>query len=246
MKTDKISKTIKIIIGTILGVFVLVMAAFTVISFNNLMPVDPESHDVVMIEVKKGWGVNSVIDALEKENLIKDAFILKIYSKLNNLESIYAGNYKLSKTDKVKYDTHNNENTIESEITEKIYNMESKLLYESKTKIEESFNSYKEQLLYRDDSPFINVVDIEKTWYMPNESIVRYSMNKNELYSKEEIQESFLICKKPYVNEFSTTRNFVNLGRDLFVELMSGKQSIEEVLESLKQKDSVKKKEDKK
>lgn len=98
MKADKISKTIKIIIGTILGVFVLVMAAFTVISFNNLMPVDPESHDVVMFEVKKGWGVNSVIDALEKENLIKDAFILKIYSKLNNLESIYAGNYKLSKS----------------------------------------------------------------------------------------------------------------------------------------------------
>lgn len=161
-------------------------------------------------------------------------------------ESLKGGNYKLSKIDKVKYDTYNNENKIESEITEKIYNIENKLLYESKTKTEESFNSYKEQLLYRDDSPFINVVDIEKTWYMPNESIIRYSMNKNELHSKEEIQEAFLICEKPYVNEFSTTRNFINLGRNLFVELMTGKITIEEVLETLKENSSVKKKGDKK
>ena len=98
MKVDKISKIIKRIVGAIFIIGILLATAFTVMWFVNLMPVAPDSEDTVLFEVKNGWGVNTVITELEKEGLIKDDFILKIYSKLNNYESVYAGNYKLSKS----------------------------------------------------------------------------------------------------------------------------------------------------
>ena len=156
-------------------------------------------------------------------------------------ETLKGGNYKLTKTDKVKYKTYNYQNTYDIEIEEWIYNLDNKLLYKSKTEIEESFNSYKEQLVYRDDSPFINVVSTEKDWYISNGSIIKYKMNKNEMHSKKGIEEEYLICKKPYKDEFGTTCCFINLSRELFVELMTDKITIEEVLARLNKKEPVKK-----
>lgn len=156
-------------------------------------------------------------------------------------ETLNGGNYKLTKTDKVKYKTHNNENKYDIEAEEWIYNLDNKLLYKSKAEIEENFNSYKEQLVYRDDSPFINVVSTEKDWYISNGSIIKYKMNKNEMHSKKEIEEEYLICKKTYKDEFGTTCCFIDLGIELFVELMTGKMTIEEVLVKLNKKEPVKK-----
>lgn len=156
-------------------------------------------------------------------------------------EPLKNGNYKLTKTEKVKYKTPDSENIFEIEIEEKIYNSNDKLVYDSRIEIEESFDSQTKQLVYVDDSPFINMISIEKKWYMHNGSIILYNMEKNELNTKKGIQESYLICKKPYVSEFGTTKNFIFLGRDLFIELMTGKLTIEEVLIKLEAKAPVKK-----
>lgn len=74
---------------------------------------------------------------------------------------------------------------------------------------------------------------MEKNWYISNGSIVKYRLNrKNELDKKINLYESYNICKKPYFDGFLTQQNFVPLDKELFHEFMTGKISIDEVLNS--------------
>ncbi len=157
-------------------------------------------------------------------------------------EGLKSGNYKITKTDKTKYDSNNYQNEYSIEIEEKIYNKTGQILYESERKISEEFNSYKDGLVYKDDSPFKNVIDVEKTWYIKNGSIIKYKMKKNELDSKGGIKESYLICSKPLKTERETILNFSEIPKELYISFMIGELTIEEVLEKLNEKDVVKKK----
>lgn len=158
-------------------------------------------------------------------------------------ETLKSGNYKLTKTDKTKYYTYNRRNEYSTSVEEKIYNKDNVLLYESSNKIEEGFDSYKDRLVYTDDSPFKNMIRTEKYWYMPNGSIIMYSLYKNELFYKEEIQENYQICEQPYVSDDGCIlKSFKPISRDLFISLMNGEKSIDEVLQEFSEPNCVKKK----
>ncbi|MCM3710815.1 endolytic transglycosylase MltG [Sporosarcina luteola] len=63
-----------------------------------LQPVDPNSEEVIEVEIPIGSGLSSISEMLEKKGLIKDAKIFKYYAKFNNESQFQAGSYGLTKS----------------------------------------------------------------------------------------------------------------------------------------------------
>lgn len=62
-----------------------------------LQPVDPNSEEVIEVEIPIGSGLSSISEMLEKKGLIRDAKIFKYYAKFNNESQFQAGSYGLTK-----------------------------------------------------------------------------------------------------------------------------------------------------
>lgn len=150
------------------------------------------------------------------------------------------GNYKTTKTEKAMIFSSNNINAYETKILEKVHNRDGILLYESESNEQEEFSSFNDKLIYRDDSPFKNYFNIEKTWYIPNGSVIKYTMSKNELHTKEGIQESYSICEGPIKTEQGSFYYFDKLPKELFISFMTGRTTIQEVLNEVKKKGKAK------
>ncbi|HQC83970.1 MAG TPA: endolytic transglycosylase MltG [Bacilli bacterium] len=97
LSTDHISKIITKIVGIIFIVFIAVVIVFSIIMGNAFLPVDNSSTETEKFIVNKGETINQVIESLEDENLIKNAFFIKLYLKFYSISSIQAGTYDLSK-----------------------------------------------------------------------------------------------------------------------------------------------------
>lgn len=64
---------------------------------SALEPVDPESEQVVEVEIPIGSGLDLISERLEKAGIIKSARIFKYYAKVNNEADFQAGTYGLTK-----------------------------------------------------------------------------------------------------------------------------------------------------
>ena len=76
------------------------IAGFQVYNFvtDALKPVDPESEEVVNLEVPIGSNLDSIAALLEENGLIEDARVYKYYVKFNNESEFQAGTYGLTKS----------------------------------------------------------------------------------------------------------------------------------------------------
>ena len=81
---------------------------------DGLKPLDPESEEVITVEIPIGSGLNLIASTLESEGIIKDARLFKYYAKFNNESQFQAGTYDLTKAM-----TH--DELIESLKTGKVY-----------------------------------------------------------------------------------------------------------------------------
>lgn len=94
---DKISKKIKKIVLIIFIVFFAILAIIGGVTFFLMMPVDSSSNEEITFVVETGSGKNKIINDLEKNGLIRNAFVTKVLVKLTYKDGFLAGNYKLSK-----------------------------------------------------------------------------------------------------------------------------------------------------
>lgn len=62
-----------------------------------LQAVDPESEEVIEVEIPIGSGVDTIASVLQKKGIIKNAKIFKYYAKFNNESQFQAGTYGLTK-----------------------------------------------------------------------------------------------------------------------------------------------------
>ncbi|WP_252502875.1 endolytic transglycosylase MltG [Sporosarcina sp. Marseille-Q4943] len=62
-----------------------------------LQPVDPNSEEVIEVEIPIGSGLTSISEMLEAKGIVKDAKIFKYYAKFNNESQFQAGSYGLTK-----------------------------------------------------------------------------------------------------------------------------------------------------
>lgn len=125
----------------------------------------------------------------------------------------------------------NNKNKTEIEEVEKIYNKNHNLIYESILKNDNSYNSYADKIVYNEESSFENNFELTKNWYISNGSIIKYKFAKEKFKNKDYSKESYLICPKVYEEKLKKTYYFDELDQNLFNQFMTGKISIEEVLE---------------
>lgn len=88
----------KAVIACIIAAVVLIVALGGFLFYNqSLQPVSTKSESV-SFEVESGEAMTSIISRLKDENLIKSELVTKMYSKLNGLQDVKAGNFVLDKS----------------------------------------------------------------------------------------------------------------------------------------------------
>lgn len=65
---------------------------------SGLNAFDPESKEIIKVEIPIGSGLNTISEELEKNGVIKSARLFKYYAKFNNASNLQAGTYDLSKS----------------------------------------------------------------------------------------------------------------------------------------------------
>lgn len=63
---------------------------------SGLQPLDPDSEEVITIEIPIGSGLDTIAAKLEDNNIIKNARVFKYYAKFNNESQFQAGTYDLT------------------------------------------------------------------------------------------------------------------------------------------------------
>ncbi|NCU17497.1 endolytic transglycosylase MltG [Pallidibacillus pasinlerensis] len=86
-----ITSTILLLLaGTITGAVLFVSSA--------LKPVDPDSQEIIEVEIPYGSGSSTIARILEENGIIKNATVFKYYLKFNNESNFQAGSYKLTQS----------------------------------------------------------------------------------------------------------------------------------------------------
>ncbi len=95
---------VKIVRRIVLGITLLVLvigliggcSIYQYIS-SGLQPLDPDSEEVIEVEIPIGSGLDFISKQLEEKGIIKDARVFKYYAKFNNQSKFQAGTYDLTK-----------------------------------------------------------------------------------------------------------------------------------------------------
>lgn len=95
-KEVRVVRRIVLIVALILLV-IIGIAGFQTYNYitNGLEPVNPDSEEVVTVEVPIGSSLDSIAALLEENGIIEDARIYKYYVKFNNESEFQAGTYDL-------------------------------------------------------------------------------------------------------------------------------------------------------
>lgn len=167
MDADKVSSILKKIV---LAIFILIIVAgivFSIFYVRAMIPVDPNAKEEVTFEVEKGWGANKVAEELEKDGIIRSAFIFKIYIKMSGSEGFLAGNYKLSKNMDmetiIEYLTKGN--SLENESIRVTF-VEGKRFPYYVSKIAEAFNFKEEDIYALTKDPDYLATLIKDYWFI--------------------------------------------------------------------------------
>ncbi|RNF40982.1 endolytic transglycosylase MltG [Planococcus salinus] len=87
-----------VLIVTLILLIVFGIAGYQAYNYVSgaLKPVDPDSDEVVDIEIPIGSSIDSIASILEENGLIDDARVYKYYVKFNNESEFQAGNYEMT------------------------------------------------------------------------------------------------------------------------------------------------------
>lgn len=98
-KEVRVVRRIVLIVALVLLVVVAVAGwqAYSYVT-DALEPVDPDSEEVIDVEVPIGSNLDSIAALLEENGVIKDARIYKYYVKFKNESEFQAGNYGLTQS----------------------------------------------------------------------------------------------------------------------------------------------------
>jgi len=166
----------KIIGKLLLFIFIMAVLAFMgfVIFYNNSLKAY-ESKDAgkeISIEIPEKMGISSIANILEENHVIKNAFVFKVYLKLNNKSKLQAG----------KYVFNNGEDDVESVVKKlnsgeiidesvKITFVEGKnMRYIAKTIAENTNNKEDDVWNLVQDWDYLNEI-IDKYWFLTDEIV---------------------------------------------------------------------------
>ena len=91
----------KLIIGIVAIILVIIIGVFAWYN-GSLKPVSKlpvEEKELIRVEIEKGLGTNQIAKVLEKNNVIKSATAMKIYTSLNDVTGLQAGIYDFNNSE---------------------------------------------------------------------------------------------------------------------------------------------------
>ncbi len=91
----------KVILWIVIAIVAIIVLSGigALIWYNSCLKPVSKSEETIRVEIEKDSGVSKIASVLEENKVIKSAFAMKIYAKLNNTTNLQAG----------KYDFHQNE-----------------------------------------------------------------------------------------------------------------------------------------
>ena len=124
---------------------------------------------VIRVEIKEGMGISQIAELLEEKEIIRNADIMKVYSKLNKVKGLQAGKYDLCPEEDTKTIISHLEKGEVTDETINITFVEGKnIRYIAKTIAEKTTNTEEDVFKLLENENYINSL-IEKYWFITDE-----------------------------------------------------------------------------
>ncbi|CAD2076214.1 endolytic transglycosylase MltG [Phocicoccus pinnipedialis] len=95
--SKNVSSYLSLFIVSILAVVLIVLAISGFIYVKSgSKPLNPDSEEVVQVEIISGASSSDISDMLEESGIIKNSFLFQMYLRLNSISNYQAGQYNLS------------------------------------------------------------------------------------------------------------------------------------------------------
>ncbi len=178
----KIMKKAVIYVVVIL-ILLITIGIFGVIFFynSNLSAINSADSNEIEVEIKNGSTATDIAKVLEENKLIKNAFVFKMYTKINKVTGMQAGTYKLNQNmdvEQIVKKLQNGTDYFPDEID--ITFLEGKnMRWIAKTISEKTNNTEDDVFKKLEDKEYINSL-IEKYWFLSNDIL-----NENIYYPLE-------------------------------------------------------------
>ena len=168
--TDKVEKKVMKVFTILLVIAIFILVVFCIIMANALMPVDRNDTNKVEFKVQSGWGSSKVVEELEHEHLIKNAFLVKLYLKFSPSDEIKEGTYMISKAMSVNdiLEILSSSSSVENE-TINVRLIEGKRFTTYMQQISETFNfKYDDVIAKTKDTEYLDKL-INKYWFITDD-----------------------------------------------------------------------------
>lgn len=218
---DKVSKVGKKIAWYVYIIIIIVVLAGCFYVITQIGPVDSKDSEKITFVVEKNSATNTVIKNLEEKDLIKNAFVLKIFLKLSKDYDVYAGTYELSK-DMSAFEIMEKltDNTSAIQETLDVMFVEGKRVPYYVKKISENFG-YSEEEIYDEISNRDYLKElIDKYWFLTDEILdqeIYYPLEgylwpaKYSFYKDASIKDIIEVLLDQTESKLSTYRDDITL-----------------------------------
>lgn len=162
----KKKKIILISLSVILAIVILAMIGAILWYQNGTKAVAKENGENIQVEIPEGIGTIGIAELLEEKHVIKNADVMKIYAKINQVQNLQAGKYEFNNAENlVAIVSHiKNGEVLNEEV--KITFVEGKNMRKiAKTIAENTVNTEEDVFNLLEDEEYINSL-IEKYWFL--------------------------------------------------------------------------------
>ena len=174
-----------------------------------------EEKEYIRIEIKEGMGITQIAELLETSGIIKNASVMKIYSKLNNVSGLQAGIYDLTPEEDMPTIIMHIVNGEVADDTIKITFIEGKNMRWIAKKIAEKTSNTEEDVFeLLEDEEYIDSL-IEKYWFITDEvkqdeiyyPLEGYLLPDTYIFENKDISVKYIFnvilnFTEKYLNEF--------------------------------------------
>lgn len=158
----------KVLISLVIIVIVVIVGVILWYT-NGLKAVTKQSGETIAVEIKEGMGVQSIANLLEKNNVIKSATVMSIYSKLNNINNLKKGKYDFNNSEDLPTIISHMENGKVTDESVKITFIEGKnIRWIARTIAEKTNNTEEDVFNLLKNEEYINSL-IEEYWFITDE-----------------------------------------------------------------------------
>lgn len=210
------------IVGIIFAVIFVIIIGVGIFGFtwynSNLEPVSSEQvseDDYIRVVIDEGMGVSQIAQLLKENNVIRNANVMKIYAKINNIGALKAGKYDLNNSENMQTILHHIVNGDVASDEVKITFIEGKnMRWIAKAIADKTVNTEEDVYNLLEDEEYLDSL-IEKYWFITDEikdTRIYYPLEgyllpdtyvfENEEVSVKTIFNIMLNYMEKYLNEY--------------------------------------------